>query len=143
MMRGTMLTLGCLIGLAAGWLASAEEPMPAVAPLPEPYASADARRGRILFLQCVACHDLGPSAIVKVGPNLQGLPGRKAGSAEGFTYSEAMRASGIVWTPEALDRFIEQPAAVVPGTIMVLAGVAKPADRAAITRFVFEQTAVE
>lgn len=106
--------------------------------LPEPYASADLRRGRILYLQCQACHDLEPSGIPKVGPTLVGLPGRPAGAVAGFPYSAAMRESGVTWTPEALDAFVERPAGLVPGTTMVSAGIAAPADRAALVRFVFE-----
>jgi len=109
--------------------------------LPEPYASADLRRGRILFLQCGACHDLEPTGIAKVGPSLAGLPGRTAGSVEGFIYSPAMRESGVTWTPGLLDAFIERPSAVVAGTTMVFAGIAAPADRAALVRYVFETAA--
>jgi len=110
-------------------------------PLPEPYASADLRRGRILFLQCGACHDLAPTGIAKVGPSLAGLPGRPAGSVEGFAYSAALRENGATWTPELLDAFIERPSAVVAGTTMVFAGIAAPADRAALVRYVFETAA--
>ncbi len=111
--------------------------------LPEPYASADLRRGRILFLQCGACHDLKPSGIAKVGPSLEGLQGRPAGAVQGFAYSTAMRDSGVTWTPEVLDAFTERPSAVVAGTTMVFAGIAAPADRAALVRYVFETATAE
>lgn len=135
---------GMLLGLALGAavLAVAEGTAEGKAlSLPEPYRSADLRRGRILFLQCAACHDLGPTGIAKVGPSLAGLPGRKAGSVEGFSFSAALRESGAMWTPELLDAFIERPSAVVAGTTMVFAGIAAPADRAALVRYVFETAA--
>jgi cytochrome c len=134
-----------LVGMGALAIAAAAGTQDAAAEsgasLPEPYASADLRRGRILFLQCVACHDLEPSGIAKVGPSLAGLPGRPAGSVAAFAYSTAMRESGLTWTAGTLDAFIERPSAVVAGTTMVFAGIAAPGDRAAMVRYVFEESA--
>jgi cytochrome c len=95
-----------------------------------------AERGKRLFLQCAACHDLVPGQTLKVGPNLHGLIGRAAGSAPGPAVSAALKSSGIVWTPELLDRWIEKPSAVVPGTAMAFAGIAKPEDRASLVAYI-------
>ncbi len=133
--------LGGALLLAAATTAVAGAP--AAAALDEPYASANLRRGQILFLQCAACHDLQPSPIAKVGPTLQGIAGRQAGALAGFQFSPGLKDSGITWTPEVLDRWLENPATLVPGTTMVIAPVTKPEDRAAIVRYVFEASRPE
>jgi len=100
----------------------------------------DAARGKRLFLQCQACHALQAGAPGTVGPSLGGVVGRKAGSIEGYSYSPALRASGLVWNAATLDQWLEQPNVLVPGTKMIFAGVANPADRAALVAFL-EQAA--
>ncbi|MCC7199792.1 MAG: cytochrome c family protein [Gammaproteobacteria bacterium] len=108
----------------------------------EPPAAGNPARGKLLFLQCAACHDLKPAAVAKVGPNLNGVLGRKAGSVPGLASSPALKDSGIVWTEELLDKWIEMPGKLVPGTAMAFAGVAKPADRAALIAYLRQETAV-
>lgn len=95
----------------------------------------DALRGKRLFLQCQACHTLQENAAGTVGPSLAAVVGRKAASLPGFAYSPALLASGLVWDEVTLDRWLEHPNALVPGTKMIFAGVASPADRAAIIAF--------
>lgn len=80
--------------------------------------SADA--GKAAVAACAACHSFEHAAPDKSGPNLWGVIGRKAGSAPGYNYSAAMRKSGIVWSPESLDRFLKAPAEAVPGTRMMV-----------------------
>lgn len=92
-------------------------------------------KGKAAFLQCAACHSLSPQSGAKVGPSLAGVVGRKAGSAAGYQYSEAMAASGITWTPEELDAFITSPSAKVPGTKMVFAGIADADKRKALIAY--------
>ena len=70
------------------------------------------------FVQCATCHGVEADGPIKTGPNLHGIIGRKAGADFRFRYSAAMRDSGIVWTPETLDRFLEAPSKMVPGTRM-------------------------
>jgi len=94
------------------------------------------KRGRLLFIQCRACHDLQPSAVAKVGPNLVGIVGQRAGQVQSFAYSAALSSSKIVWDNETLDRWIEKPGAVVPGNIMAFGGIANAADRAALIRYI-------
>lgn len=101
------------------------------------------RRGMILFLQCRACHDLDVNGINKVGPSLYGIVGSAAGTKAGFTYSDAMKSSAIVWSMEALEKFIENPAAHVPGTIMAFVGIRDADDRAALLGYLAEQSATD
>jgi cytochrome c len=100
------------------------------APKPDPAAT-----GRLLFLRCAACHAVSASAPRKVGPHLQGVVGRASGSVAGFTYSPAMRAVRLRWDEPTLDRWLQRPAAVVPGTSMVFAGLSNPADRKALIAY--------
>lgn len=99
------------------------------------------KRGRLLYIQCRACHDLQPNAVTKVGPNLAGIMGQRAGQVQGFTYSSALSSSKIVWDRATLDRWIEKPSAVVPGNIMAFAGIANAADRAALIRYIEVESA--
>lgn len=87
----------------------------------------DPARGEKLYARCEACHAL---AYDRVGPRHCGLIGRRAGSVEGFSYSDAMKSSGIVWTEETLDRFLAAPLRMVPGSTMTYAGVPLPKERA-------------
>lgn len=98
-------------------------------------AAASETRGQLLFLQCKACHDLNPALPHKVGPNLNGVIGRQAGTVEGFRFSEPMRSSGLTWDLATLDAFLRQPGAVVPGSGMAFAGIANDADRASLLRY--------
>ncbi|KAA0914876.1 cytochrome c family protein [Aquicoccus porphyridii] len=80
----------------------------------------DAERGQNLFQrQCTSCHAVDEPRN-SAGPTLQGLMGRVAGSAEGFTYSSALQESGITWTEEALDAYLANPGALVRGTRMAV-----------------------
>ena len=85
--------------------------------------------GQAVFARCAVCHALEPG-VNRLGPSLDGIVGRKAGALAGFRYSPAMKASGLTWTPENLDRFIAAPHAVIPGTNMAFADVSQPEDRA-------------
>ena len=93
-------------------------------------ANADEDHGETVYFQCRACHTLHEGGDNKVGPNLWKMFGREAGSVPGFAYSDAVKSSGITWTPETVDAWLEQPADVVPGNSMVFVGVKKPQDRA-------------
>lgn len=82
----------------------------------------NAAQGEKDFLVCGACHQIGPGAKIAVGPVLNGVVGRKAGTFPGFEYSSANKDSGIVWTPEELDKYLTNPQAVVPHTKMIFPG---------------------
>ena len=90
-------------------------------------SSPDAMRGEQVYARCLACHAL---AYDRVGPRHCGLFGRRAGSVPQFSYSPAMKKSGIVWNDKTLDRFLTQPLKMVPGTAMTYDGVANPKERA-------------
>jgi cytochrome c len=97
--------------------------------LPTALAAQPAPRGQILFLQCRACHTLKAGEPNKVGPNLSNLFTRAPLGAPGFKYSAAFAAAKPRWTPVSLDRWLERPGAVVKGTSMAFAGMAKADDR--------------
>ena len=98
-------------------------------------AAAEIAQGRRLFIRCAACHAIAPTTQVKIGPNLQGVFGRRAGTLAGFNYSAAMRSSTIRWDEATLDRWLQRPQTVVPGTTMAFAGLTNPADRRALIAY--------
>jgi len=97
--------------------------------LSTPYTAAtaqDAQSGEQIYRQCRACHQIGEGARNLVGPQLNGIVGRRAGAVEGFAYSQANReagTNGLVWTEDNLFKYLENPMAFMPGTKMVFAGV--------------------
>lgn len=103
------------------------------------YAGGDVARGEARFQDCAACHKLEAGAN-NVGPSLHDIFTRKAGTLEDFRYSPAMKRSGIVWTPEALDKFIADPQAMVPANRMPYAGMANSSDRADLIAYLQKMT---
>jgi len=83
----------------------------------------DAQKGKIVFNVCLVCHAIGPGAQNKIGPELNGINGRKAGTVPNFEYSDANKNSGIVWNEETFEDYIKNPAAKVPDTKMTFTGV--------------------
>ena len=83
----------------------------------------DVNAGKTSFNKCIACHAIGEGAKNKVGPEQNGLDGRKAGTVEGYTYSEANKNSGITWNKEQFLDYIKDPKAKIPGTKMIFAGI--------------------
>jgi cytochrome c len=83
----------------------------------------DAAAGEKVFAQCRACHQVGENAKNAVGPVLNGLFGRPAGSVEGYTYSPANKNSGITWDEAVFREYIKNPRGKIPGTKMVYAGL--------------------
>ncbi len=92
---------------------------------------ADFDRGAKIFKKCATCHTIGKGEAAKVGPNLNGVVGRKRASTN-FSYSEAMKAKGGAWDAESINQFITKPKDFVPGTKMAFPGLKKPQDRADI-----------
>ena len=120
--------------------AAAEAPA-ADAELAARIASADVERGKVLFLQCRACHSLVPETEPgKIGPTLYGVIGRPAGSVANYDYSQAVLESGITWTPEQIDRWLARPSEFLPGNKMVFVGVQDPQDRANIIAFIQQES---
>ena len=83
----------------------------------------DAAAGEKVFNKCRACHQIGENAKNGVGPQLNGLIGRKAGTVEGFNYTEANKNSGLVWDEATFREYIKDPKAKIPGTKMSYAGL--------------------
>jgi cytochrome c len=83
----------------------------------------DLAAGEASFRKCAPCHSVGEDATNKVGPVLNGLDGRKAGTVEGFSYSDANKNSGLTWNEETFKEYIRDPRAKLPGTKMIFAGI--------------------
>lgn len=89
-------------------------------------AAQDIEKGQRSFNKCLPCHAVGPGAENKVGPALNGLDGRHAGTVASFNYSEANKNSGIVWDEAIFKDYIRSPQAKIPGTKMAFAGITNP-----------------
>jgi cytochrome c len=95
----------------------------------------DAAAGEKDFIVCRACHQIGPNAKIAIGPVLNGIIGRKAGTYPGYAYSDANKDSGIVWTPEELNKYLESPQTVVPHTKMIFPGLKEEQKRKDVIAF--------
>jgi cytochrome c len=87
------------------------------------FAAGDATKGAAIFNRCAMCHSNTKGAPNRIGPNLFGVVGRKAGTVADFSYSSAVKASGIVWTPENLGKWVMGPGKFIPGNRMTFAGL--------------------
>lgn len=92
-------------------------------------AAGNAAAGEKTAMICRACHQIGPGAQNSVGPVLNGVVGRKAGTYPGYDYSSANKKSGITWTPQELDKYLANPQKVVPGTKMIFPGLPSEQER--------------
>jgi cytochrome c len=99
-----------------------------IAVMPFPTSAQDAEAGRIVFNKCLPCHAVGVSAVNKVGPILNGLDGRKAGTVEKYSYSDANKSSGIVWSEVEFKDYIRAPRAKIPNTKMIFPGITNQKD---------------
>jgi cytochrome c len=100
-------------------------------------AAGDAALGEKIFLRCKACHTVEAGSH-KVGPSLAGVFGRKAGSAEGFKYSEPMAKADIVWDDATLDAYLANPKQYIPGNRMAFPGLSKEQDRANVIAYLHQ-----
>lgn len=115
--------------LAAGILAAAAPALAQSAPHGDPV------RGQALYQACAGCHSLDDN---DVGPKHRGVVGRRAGSVPGFSYSPALKGSGLVWTPANLDRWLAGPQALIPGARMFFS-LSNAQSRADIIAYLAEQ----
>jgi cytochrome c len=106
------LTLSTLVVIASSAAAAATAAL-----------AQDAAAGKTSFNKCMACHAIGEGAKNKVGPELNGIDGRKSGTVEGYNYSDANKNSGITWNEALFKEYIKDPKAKVPGTKMSFAGI--------------------
>ena len=83
----------------------------------------DLAAGENSFKKCLPCHSVGEGAKNKVGPLLNGLEGRKTGTIEGYTYTEANKGAALTWDEATFRDYIKDPRAKIPGTKMVFAGI--------------------
>lgn len=95
-----------------------------------PAMAQDVANGEDVFKKCRACHQVGENAKNAVGPLLNGIIGRKAGTIEGFPYSEANKSSGVVWDKDTFLKYIKDPRAAMPGNKMAFAGIKDEQDAA-------------
>jgi|KBSSwiStaDraftv2_1062776.scaffolds.fasta_scaffold290421_2 cytochrome c len=88
------------------------------------------------WARCAVCHDNTKGGPNKIGPNLYGVVGKKAGThAPTFKYSDGLKKSGLTWNAATLDKWIENPRALVPGTMMSFPGLKDPAKRAELVGY--------
>lgn len=95
----------------------------------------DPEAGAIVFKKCAICHAIGPGAANKVGPHLNGIVGRPAGSVPDYNYSDVNKHSGIVWDEATLTVYLADPRGMLPGTKMTFAGLSKDADIANVIAY--------
>jgi cytochrome c len=91
-------------------------------------SDANVAAGQDVFKKCAACHTAGQGGENKVGPNMYGIMGRKAGQHPGFAYSEAMKAHGGEWTYSRFAAYLYDPRGAIPGNKMAFAGIQDPQD---------------
>jgi cytochrome c len=106
--------------------------------LPVEAFAQDAAKGETIFKKCAICHEVGPSAKVKVGPILNDVVGRQAGTLAGFAYSPAMKEAGekgLVWNDESLGKYLENPKEFVPKNKMAFVGLKKEDERADVIAY--------
>jgi cytochrome c len=116
------LTLSALVVIASSAIASTAQ-------------AQDVDAGKTSFNKCMACHAIGEGAKNKVGPEQNGLDGRKAGTVEGYSYSDANKNSGITWNKEQFLEYIKDPRAKIPGTKMIFAGIKNETEAANLWAF--------
>ena len=88
----------------------------------------------VAFTACAACHSTEPGKKA-FGPNLFGIAGRKAASLPDYSYSPALKASGLVWTAQNLDKWLTSPQKAVPGTKMPFPGISDPVKRKVVVAY--------
>ena len=91
-------------------------------------AAQDAAAGEKVFAKCKICHQVGETAKNGVGPVLNGVVGRKAGTEEGYNYSTANKSSGLTWDEATLKQYLKNPRGMVPGTKMIFPGLSSEKD---------------
>ncbi len=99
-----------------------------------------------VFKPCAGCHEIGPGAKHKVGPHLDAIVGRKAGSIDGFKYSKAMKGAGeggLAWDEKSLDAYIAKPRDFIPGNRMSFRGMEKAEARAELVKWIVEKGKAE
>jgi cytochrome c len=115
------------IGLAVAVLTSTAAPAQDL--------TGDREHGATVFKKCIACHRVGPEAKNAVGPILNGVVGRAAGTYPGYNYSAASKSSGLTWDEATLIAYLKAPKEVMPGTKMKFPGLASDQDAADVVAY--------
>lgn len=102
--------------------------------------AAELAQGEQVFKKCERCHTLNAGGAQQEGPNLHGVFGRKAGTAPGWTFSEAMKNSNVIWTRETLDAYLAKPKEFMPDSTMNFPGLRKSEDRDAVITYLEQAT---
>ena len=108
--------------------------------MPVVVRAADTAAGQAAFARCKICHTLEAGGRSPVGPNLHGVFGRKAGALEGYSYSAAMKNSGIVWDDETLAKYLRDPRGSMPGNKMAFPGIKNDAEMANLLAYLHQAT---
>lgn len=108
---------------------------PAAQPIEALLAIANAKNGEQTAKECELCHNLGKGQGAKIGPDLYGVVGRPVASEAGFNYSAPLKAKGGTWTFDALNTWLTNPRADVPGTLMTFAGISNERQRADVIAY--------
>lgn len=106
---------------------------------PTDFSAGDPAKGATLFAKCQSCHTITPGGANGIGPNLNGVMGKKHGHIAGFAYSPGMAEMPGVWDWDAMDKWLANPKKYLPGTKMSFAGMSNPEDRASLIRYINDQ----
>jgi len=120
---------------------SNEEQQAKVAALAAPYNEASWDAGRRVFAQCRSCHVIQAGAPHRVGPNLHAVFGREVGTAEGFTYSQAVQDADFIWDADHLEHWLQNPQTFLPGNRMAFAGVRDETQRRDLIAYLMVEAA--
>lgn len=99
------------------------------------WADGDPVKGAKVFKQCMACHRVGPGAPTVVGPPLNGIVGAKAAEVPDYSFSDALKNSGLTFDEPTLAKWLKSPRALVPGTKMTFAGLTRDQDIADVIAY--------
>jgi cytochrome c len=119
------------LALIGGWLVV----LPAPGALAEEAKAPELARGKRVFRHCVHCHTVSRRGRHRIGPNLFGLFGRRAGTVPGFEFSKAWRNANFVWTEKTLDTYLRDPRRTIPNNQMQFDGLSRAEDRAALISY--------